>query len=109
MGENVPVNNNPPDTLLSYVFDIQPIFIANCTNCHTNGGQNGNLRLDSYALLMNTGDHGPVIRPFLPDSSYLVLKIEGRAPGERMPAGGSLSSADSLKIRTWVAQGAFDN
>ena len=109
MGNTVTDGNNPPDTLVTFAADIQPIFQANCANCHINGAINGDLQLDSYALLMSTGIHTPVIIPFQPDSSYLVLKIEGRAAGDRMPAGGMLSSTDSLKIRIWVTHGAQDN
>jgi hypothetical protein len=109
MGDKVSeINHNPPDTLLSFSADIRPIFSANCASCHLNGAANGNLQLDSYSLLMSTGLHSPVIIPTTPDSSYLIQKIEGRA-GDRMPLGGFLSSADSLKIRVWVRQGALDN
>ncbi len=96
------------DTLISFLADIQPIFNANCAGCHTGGVSSGNLRLDSYTLLMSTGIHAPVIVANQPDSSYLVKKIEGTA-GDRMPLGGFLSSSDSLKIRVWISQGALDN
>jgi hypothetical protein len=109
MGDKVTdIDHNPPDTLFSFVANIRPIFVANCASCHLNGAANGNLQLDSYSLLMSTGFHAPVIIPNNPDSSYLIQKIEGRA-GDRMPLGGFLSSADSLKIRIWVSQGALDN
>jgi hypothetical protein len=108
MGEKVTDINNPPDTLLSYLADIQPIFNANCVSCHLNGASSGDLRLDSYSLLMSTGFHTPVVIPNNPDSSYLIQKIEGRA-GERMPRGGMLNSADSLLLRRWIAQGGLDN
>jgi hypothetical protein len=109
MGKKVTdLNPNNPDTLISFSADIRPIFNANCASCHLGGAANGNLRLDSYALLMSTGTHTPVIIANHPDSSYLVKKIEGTA-GDRMPLGGFLSASDSLKIRIWVGQGALDN
>lgn len=109
MGKKVS-DSNPqnPDTLVSFSADIRPIFGANCASCHLGGASNGNLRLDSYLLLMATGVHAPVIVAGYPDSSYLVKKIEGIA-GDRMPLGGALNSSDSLKIRAWISQGAFDN
>jgi hypothetical protein len=109
MGDKVTdINPNPPETLLSFTADIRPIFVANCASCHLNGAANGNLQLDSHLLLMSTGLHFPVIIPSNPDSSYLIQKIEGRA-GDRMPLGGFLGPSDSLKIRTWISQGALDN
>lgn len=109
MGSEVTsLNQDNPDTLISYSADIQPIFNANCANCHTGGGSSGNLRLDNYTLLMSTGIHAPVIVANQPDSSYLVKKIEGTA-GDRMPLGGFLSLSDSLIIRVWISQGAMDN
>lgn len=109
MGDKV-TNLTPdlPDTLISYLADIQPIFNSNCASCHLGGASSGSLRLDNFTLLMSTGIHSPVIVANQPDSSYLVKKIEGTA-GDRMPLGGFLSSSDSLKIRVWINQGALDN
>jgi len=55
------------------------------------------------------------VRPFLPDSSYLVHKIQGTqatvgGSGERMPLiGGILTEQEIASIRAWIAAGARDN
>jgi hypothetical protein len=52
------------------------------------------------------------VRPFEPDSSYLVHKIAGTqgtvgGSGERMPLGGTpLTAAQVSLIRAWITQGA---
>lgn len=54
------------------------------------------------------------IAPGNPDSSYVVLKLQGAAGavggvGTRMPLGGELTSAEIATIRAWVGAGAADN
>jgi hypothetical protein len=55
------------------------------------------------------------VRPFLPDSSYLVHKIQGTqasvgGSGDRMPlSGGPLTEDEIAVIRAWIAGGALDN
>jgi hypothetical protein len=55
------------------------------------------------------------VRPFLPDSSYLVHKIQGTqaavgGSGDRMPLiGGPLTEGEIAVIRAWIAGGALDN
>jgi hypothetical protein len=58
------------------------------------------------------------VRPFMPDSSYLVHKIQGTqtavgGTGARMPLGcsgsGCLPNASINLIRNWILQGALQN
>lgn len=55
------------------------------------------------------------VRPTLPDSSYLVHKIQGTqgsvgGSGGRMPlGGGSLTPVEIELIRAWITGGALDN
>ena len=54
-----------------------------------------------------------LVSPGAPDTSYLVLKLEGSGPcsvGAREPFGGPpLPEADIATIRAWIAAGAPDN
>jgi hypothetical protein len=119
-------NSNEPDGSSSvkedpsFASDIQPIFTASCailSSCHAAPGQEGLIlsQGQSYALLVNVNsvqaDTLMRIRPFLPDSSYLVVKIEGnQTVGVRMPAtGGPLSSTNIQLIKNWVSKGAQNN
>ncbi len=55
------------------------------------------------------------VRPFLPDSSYLIHKIQGTqtsvgGSGDRMPLiGGPLTENEITVIRAWITGGALDN
>jgi len=54
------------------------------------------------------------VDPGRPDSSYLVLKLEGLAGavggiGTQMPLGGQLTRAQIDSVRAWVAAGAPDH
>lgn len=50
-----------------------------------------------------------IVKPFDADSSYLYLKITGRA-GTRMPLDRTpLDSAQIATIKTWINQGAKNN
>jgi hypothetical protein len=103
----------------SYASDIQPIFTASCAlpSCHASPGQYGLILTagQSYSLLVNVNSaEVPTmmrVRPTLPDSSYLVLKIEGRQTvGLQMPATGTPLSATNIQlIRNWVTKGAQNN
>jgi hypothetical protein len=99
--------------LVSYAAQVQPVFTANCaiSGCHGMGmNPPAGLRLMSYQMLMDTTSHRAVIIPFQPDSSILVMRIEGTIT-PRMPRNGPPYLPDSTiqTIRTWVAQGALDN
>lgn len=103
----------------SFASDIQPIFSANCAlaSCHAAPGQHGLILTagQSYALLVNVNSvEVPAfmrVRPSLPDSSYVVIKIEGRQTvGVRMPATGTPLSATNIQlIRNWISKGAQNN
>jgi len=97
---------------------VQAIFSAHCAKagCHVTGTAAFDEVLEagkSYGATVNvpSGEKPAFmrIRPFLPDSSYLVKKIRGDAGvGPRMPLDGPpyLSSADSSTIVNWVLSGA---
>jgi len=95
------------------------IFTPICTRCHSGASAPLGLVLDasvSRANLVGVPSVGlpTVLRvnPTLPDSSYLVWKIEGRTTivGERMPLGlAPLSSEEVAAIRDWIEDGALEN
>jgi mono/diheme cytochrome c family protein len=109
------VVRNPVAVPVDYTSQIQPIFTANCVECHSGGSAPRGLRLDaqnSYANLVNVNSSEVPslkrVKPSDPDNSYLVHKIEGTAAvGARMPLGGPpLSAAEINLIRQWIAEGA---
>lgn len=104
--------------------DIQPIFTTNCalSGCHagTLPQQNQNLSAGlAYSNIVNVASNERPgmkrVTPSLPDSSYLVHKIQGTqstvgGSGDRMPLGGTpLTQSQADLIRAWIAAGAKNN
>lgn len=118
--------------LVSYSFQIQPIFDTHCTRCHVSGGigyiatggdpANG-LDLTSGAshagLVGVRTSQDPQVAPRWrvvagePDSSYLVQKVVSSAPksGTRMPQDGPpfLSDGEVELIERWIEEGAEED
>jgi hypothetical protein len=98
----------------SYAEDIVPIFRGYCVSCHQPGGEGLNASgfdLTSYEGLMKGTKFGPMVIPREPDTSNLVILIEGRAAKEmRMPHGQKpLPACLRQEIWTWIFQGAKNN
>jgi hypothetical protein len=110
-------------TAVSFATHVQPVFNGFCTGCHsTAGGAPMGLKLtsdSSYALIYEhtAGEASALkrIRASLPDSSYLIHKIQGThvsvgGSGDRMPQGASPLPNQTIRmIRRWVAAGAANN
>jgi mono/diheme cytochrome c family protein len=88
---------------------IAPIFVANCSGCHSGEGQGvrrGKLELTSFdKLTKGTPDH-KVIEPGKPDDSALVLRIRGDQTPQMPPGQNKLSKEAIAKIEQWVKAGA---
>ncbi len=92
------------------------VFTPICTRCHIGASAPQGLQLDaahSYGLLVGVPsvEQPNVLRvnPGNPDSSYLVLKLEGASgiSGGRMPLGGPyLPQSTIAVIRQWITEGA---
>lgn len=118
---NVPAP--PTGETVSFSADIQPIFNANCTDCHVVGGlaDIAGIRLklvagESFDLLVNQpSSQRPELTLVVPGNagaSLLFLKVSRASPpvGSTMPLLGTpLSSANLGLIRDWINQGALDN
>lgn len=92
---------------IDYQTQIQPIFNANCTNCH--GGTSG-VSLNNYQATMNSVGvqyQKKIVEPGNAIASPLVEKIKPNPSlGNRMPTGGALSSEQITLIETWINEGA---
>jgi len=123
-GEGLNANGQPatpgasaPEALTADFQSIQDnVFTPICVRCHSGASAPEGLQLDaahSYALLVGvpSGEVPDVerVKPGDPDSSYIVLKLEG-APGivgVQMPYGGPyLPQATIDVIRQWITNGA---
>ena len=129
-GTGLDENGNPigsgvaPDDSISLARDVQPIFTANCalSGCHAGTapvlGQNLAAGLAYGTIVEVPAQEAPGhfrVRPFFPDSSYLVRKIEGTqtllgGSGARMPLGAApLTAQEIATIRSWISVGAPNN
>ncbi|HSN73381.1 MAG TPA: c-type cytochrome domain-containing protein [Steroidobacteraceae bacterium] len=92
--------------------DVEPIFDQYCVSCHQPGQpgyEASGLDMTSYEAIMKGTRFGPVVLPGEPQTSTLVMLLEGRAdPSIQMPHGDAPSpyQAEIEKIRSWVAHGA---
>jgi hypothetical protein len=99
--------------------DVQPIFTKKCAHPSCHGvAKSAGMQLSAGAAYDNIvnvksseAPHFMRIKPSEPDSSYLVMKIEGKQQvGARMPlTGGPLADKDIQTIRSWVKAGAKNN
>ncbi len=114
------VVNPPPPPVLTGFAAVQAILTQNCAfgGCHAGSSPREGLNLSAgqaYANIVGVpASQVPRldrVTAFNPDSSYVVLKLEGNAGlvggvGTRMPLGGSLTQAQIDTIRAWIAAGA---
>ena len=90
---------------VDYQSQIQPIFNANCGNCHL-GNSSGGLNLSTYDNLMEGSDDGAVIIPGNHEQSILWDEINTGS----MPAGNNpeLSDEEIDLIAQWIDEGALE-
>lgn len=104
--------------------DVQPLFTFNCavSGCHAGTQPQQGMNLSAGLAYANIVDVPSVelpgmrrVRPSLPDSSYLIHKVQGTQTsvggiGDRMPLGGApLTAAEIERIRGWILLGAKNN
>lgn len=120
-----PPTNPPPSRVVktnpSFANDVQEIFNrrgCNTGNCHGAAESAGLSLTDaarSFTELVNVQSQNEAaffrVLPNNADSSYLVIKLEGRqSVGVQMPRGGTpLDTIDLNNIRNWINTGAANN
>jgi len=97
---------------MSFAEDVVPILKGYCVSCHEAGGQGlaeSGLDLTSYEGLMKGTKFGPMVIPGQPDSSNIIVLIDGKAK-LRMPFGHKpLPACLRDTIYSWIFQGAKNN
>jgi uncharacterized membrane protein len=97
-----------PGAPVSYA-TIVPLLERSCISCHRPAKHKGGLRMDSYALLMQGGEDGPVVAPGDPGGSELIRRVTlPRDDDDYMPSDGKkpLSPGEIVLIERWIAGGA---
>ena len=109
-GEPTPTSTpGPTPTPGNYSFgnDIMPILKTQCEECH---GDSGGWSVSSYANVMSTGEHTPVIVAGKADQSLLVQKLKDQQSfGTMMPPDGFLIQQQIQAIIDWINAGAQNN
>ncbi len=105
------VDATPNRRGLEYNRDILPILAEHCFACHgfDRNQRQGNLRLDVRDEAVAIGEHSQqAIKPFAPEQSELVRRIDSIEPETRMPPGNenTLSEIERNTLRRWIAEGA---
>jgi mono/diheme cytochrome c family protein len=87
---------------------VQPIFAANCVECHGPDKAKEKLRLDSHAAVMKGSKHGAVLTPGTPAASTLLSCLTApEGDDKRMPPEGKGLSKEQIDlVRRWIAAGA---
>jgi hypothetical protein len=129
-GEDVRAVRFVLEVEVPYAAAVQPIWDAHCTGCHERPVPEKGLELVApgepphsiWRRIVNVYAAGPAItsrapllvRPYFPEESYLVRKLEGthldpgvEGEGVRMPKDALALPEDSMHlVRSWVRQGA---
>jgi CHRD domain-containing protein/putative Ig domain-containing protein len=109
MALSINITAAAPATVL-FSTQIQPIFTANCVNCH-------NVSLPSFPNLTIGNSFASLVQSASPAviagssaTSRLFVRISTSTPSPQMPLGlPPLSDADQTLIQTWINQGAANN
>ncbi len=97
----------PADRTVDFIRDIEPIFKANCHQCHGSAKQKGGLRLDLRDAALKGGDTGTAILPGKSADSLLIKNVARIGDATPMPPSGKPLEPDQISIlRAWIDQGA---
>jgi hypothetical protein len=83
---------------------VRPVLVAKCQSCHGSKRQQGGLRVDSRAALLQGSDNGVVVVPGQPDKSLLIQVIRYKG-GVQMPPKGKLPDEVITHLTEWVKMG----
>ena len=82
----------------SYSKQIRPFFSRYCLECHNAKDDQGGLNLESYAALLEGGQHGPVLVAGKADASRMVGMVEGKLKPDHAAEKGA-APADARRSR----------
>src|SRR5262245_42965362 len=84
---------------------VRPILAQKCFSCHGEAKDQGKLRLNSGASLMQGGQSGPAVVPGDPEKSRLIQAV--RQSGDlKMPPKGKLKRQEIEQLTRWIKEGA---
>lgn len=97
------------DAKVDYLKQIKPLLETKCYACHGALKQEGGLRLETLALMLQGGDTGPVLQPGNDAGSMILERITADTDSRMPPAdeGAALKSEEIELLRSWIQQGAI--
>lgn len=85
---------------------IRPLLVQHCTDCHGEDLQESELRLDTYAGMLQGGASGPSLVPGKPDESILFAAASYQDEALQMPPDGKLADSEIALLKQWIEMGA---
>lgn len=106
-----PVSNGPSTEPLVFQDLVLPILEAKCNKCHNADKSKGDLRMDTYELLVKGGqdDKEKSLVPGKPDDSLILKRIAlDKDSDDHMPPDGKdqLTPDETALLKWWVQEGA---
>ena len=95
----------------SYSKQVRPLLSRYCLECHNAKDDQGGLNLESYAALLEGGQHGPVLVAGKADDSRIVGMVEGKLKPTMPPkkAARRPTPEEAAVLRAWIDAGAKDD
>ncbi|MEX2215729.1 MAG: c-type cytochrome domain-containing protein, partial [Phycisphaeraceae bacterium] len=86
---------------------VAPLLKKYCAGCHNADDADGDLIMDTFALLMKGGENGAVIKAGDNDASLLIKVLTGKSKPKMPPKDKPAPSADEIAIlKKWIDAGA---
>jgi len=91
----------------NYVAQVAPVFKKYCTACHNGEDHEGQLVLETYAKILEGGEHGAVVAAGRSQDSLLVRVLTGKAKPAMPPEDETKPTADEIALlAAWIDAGA---
>lgn len=93
---------------VDYLKQVKPLLETKCYACHGALKQEGGLRLETLALMLQGGDSGAAVQPGNDAASMILERITADADYRMPPAdeGAALKPEEIDLLRRWIQQGA---
>jgi len=90
---------------VSYIRHVLPILKSQCLSCHGGANPSSGYSMETRALLLKGGRHGPAIVPGKSAQSALIRYLTGDNQ-PKMPPNGALDLDTIALLRHWIDEGA---
>jgi hypothetical protein len=103
--DSVIITATSSTTTVSFENDVWPIFVSNCSSCHSTTSKR-TFKVGDVAYTYNNIIVNNLINTTSPDLSPILIKGNG---GDGHSGGDHLTSVNSQTVRDWIEQGGLNN